>query len=215
MPPNWLIQWSPIIENLATAVAVIGGAFIAGMGLNAWKKQLRGQTDYDLARKLMKAVYKVRNEIELARDPFIMSYETDAAVEAAGFNEFEKKDQIKQAAAVYAMRYQKVATCWIELETQILEGEATWGSEWTGVKDDLEMCVKELRAAFHSHNALKQDRRGYSPDKINEIDRIVYSYKDKTSDKFAQKVDDAVEKFEDISRPHLGRKVTKKTCNPA
>lgn len=208
MPPNWLVQWSPIIENLTTAAAVIGGAFIAFAGLNAWKKQLRGQTDYDLARKLMKAVYRVRNEIELARDPFIMPAETDAAVKAAGLGEFEKGNQAKQSEAVYAVRFQKVAAQYVELETEMLEAEATWGSEWTGVINDLEGCVKELRSAFQRFRS-RHERPGNEPDKVNEIEEVVYSYKDKSRDKFAQKVDAAVRKFEDVARPHLGHKRSK------
>ena len=208
MPPNWLVQWLPIIESFLKTVAVLGGAVIALMGLNTWRRQLRGQTDYELAQRLMRAVYRVRKEIQLARDPCIMPAETDTAVKEVGLGEFEKGDQVKQSEAVYSMRFHRVATQWVELEAEILEAEVIWGSEWVGVIDDLEVCVKELRSAFRRF-ALQKERPGYSSERINEIDEIVYSYKEKARDKFAQKVDAAVKKFEAVARPHLGHRQQK------
>jgi hypothetical protein len=204
MPPNWLVQWSPIIENAATAVAVLGGAGIALAGLNTWKKQLRGQTDYDLARRLMKAVYKVRNEIQEVRSPWIMGSETEKAVKTMGLEGFDKDNEQKQMGAVYELRYQRVAACWVELETAVLEAEATWGSEWTGVIKDLEACVRELRSAFRLF-VLEYERPGSSPEKQKEISDIINSRRDKSKDKFAQEIDAAVRKFEDVARPHLGQ----------
>ena len=40
------------VANLWTACAAIVGVVAAGMGLETWRKQIRGQSEYVLAEKL-------------------------------------------------------------------------------------------------------------------------------------------------------------------
>jgi hypothetical protein len=52
-----------LFKDLATIFAAVAAGIIAIMGYNAWKKQLRGKAEYELARRLLRNVYRVRDAI--------------------------------------------------------------------------------------------------------------------------------------------------------
>ncbi len=59
------------IRELVTIVSFIIGSYVALVGLSTWKKQIKGRTEYDLAKSALRTVYKAREAILFARNPFI------------------------------------------------------------------------------------------------------------------------------------------------
>lgn len=57
---TWYSIISAVTSFLA-AVSAIAVAVIAGIGLRTWTKQLKGTAEYELAKRLLQAVYKVRD----------------------------------------------------------------------------------------------------------------------------------------------------------
>src|SRR5215212_10812739 len=91
------------IKDLVTVFATVIGGGIAIYGLVAWKRQLRGRTEYELARRVLRAVYKVRDAIQGVRNPLQSAGEIEASLKEAGisidFNSPEYRS--KSATAVY------------------------------------------------------------------------------------------------------------------
>jgi len=54
-----------------TAAIAMGGLVIAYRGLSEWKGQLRGRTEYSVARDYLKALIRLRTAIEGVRDPVV------------------------------------------------------------------------------------------------------------------------------------------------
>ena len=73
-----------IAKDITTGLAALIGAGVAIVGLRAWQHQLKGKTEYELARRLLRAVYRVRDEIHNVRNPAIMPGEFAVAIEEAG-----------------------------------------------------------------------------------------------------------------------------------
>lgn len=46
------VEWVQILKDSLTAVAAVTGATVAVIGLKTWKRQLRGNAEYDVARRL-------------------------------------------------------------------------------------------------------------------------------------------------------------------
>lgn len=79
MQTSWQI-YASIAKDVITASAAVTAAVVAVKGLRAWKKQLRGKTDYELARRCLKAVYRVRDGIRMVRNPLQSSEEIAAGM---------------------------------------------------------------------------------------------------------------------------------------
>lgn len=76
-----------VIRDVVVMSAEAGGAVIAGLGLKTWRRQLRGHTEYDLVRRLLRAAYSVRDQVASVRSPFIWEGEMKAALSEAGMDD--------------------------------------------------------------------------------------------------------------------------------
>jgi hypothetical protein len=64
-----------IAKDTMLAGAGVATVTIAFFGLSTWNRQLRGQADFEAARTLAKATYKLREEIAVSRSRVIRVYE--------------------------------------------------------------------------------------------------------------------------------------------
>ena len=55
---------------LAAAVGIAAGVgiYVGVMGLNAWRRELSGKAEWELARRALRQVYEVRDTLRQARD---------------------------------------------------------------------------------------------------------------------------------------------------
>ena len=52
-----------IIKDIALTCGTIVGIYVAIRGLNTWNRQLRGTSEYDLARRVLRCVYRHRDAL--------------------------------------------------------------------------------------------------------------------------------------------------------
>ncbi|WP_372715964.1 hypothetical protein [Novipirellula sp.] len=203
------IDWAITAEatrDFTVSVASVVGVFIAIRGLNAWRKQLRGNTEYDLARRLMKAALKVREGIRTVRNPFMSNAEIDEAVRDQYPNDTAKNiPHFDSSTAVYNARWRAISDAMLDLKLELIEAEVIWGAGAKEQLEPLQKCVADLRIALSQHLQLRSKRPPpFEPDKVNEIDRIVFEVSDRPEkDDYTKRVHDAIENVQSFVTPHL------------
>lgn len=70
---------SPPLATGVIAVATLAGLVIAALGLRTWRVQLAASADFDLARRLLLEVYRLRDALEYVRDPMMLVQEAAGA----------------------------------------------------------------------------------------------------------------------------------------
>lgn len=194
------------IEHIVVIVAAAVTAIAAVLGVNTWRRQLRGQAHYEVARNTLRAVYRVRDAVAMVRSPFMSSGEMASAlaeVEPDQKNpQGETEDSIRAVAAGYQVRWRAVASAMSDLDLARVESEALWGSDVVECLAAIRRCVHELNAALTMY--LQRQRkawRGKAPTSHDEeIERIVFGAGE---DEFQGKVKAAVETAEAFLRPKL------------
>ena len=58
-----------LVKDIITIASLTAAAIIAGMGLYTWKNQLIGTAEYELAKRILKATYRLRDTLENVRNP--------------------------------------------------------------------------------------------------------------------------------------------------
>jgi len=58
------------IKDIALTMAALSSIYVGFAGINAWKRQLRGNNEYLLAKSASIALYELRETIILVRSPF-------------------------------------------------------------------------------------------------------------------------------------------------
>jgi hypothetical protein len=196
-----------LFKDLATIFAAVVAAIVAIKGYNSWKKQLRGKTEHDLARRLLLDVYRVRNAIQMVREPFISEAETWQAIQEARI-QVEKLDAsspqyaVLRQQAVYARRWSKVLAAFEKLEVDALEAEVLWGQTIVDSLVLLRQYTKTLQVGIWVYlRNLSGPTEDQEPGQSQEALRIIHSRGQ--DDRFADEIKKAVEEVQNTLRPYL------------
>ncbi len=206
--PVWQ-SYLAVIKDIITAIAALTGIIIAILGLWTWKRQLRIKTEYELARRLLRAVYMVRESIRSVRSPGMGSGEIERSIREASITA-EPSDSdygIKTEEAVYRSRWKSLQGALTDMDVELLEAEVTWGSRMQEVVKPLRDCVATLYINIQQHlnrlsPRLGNDERSKAEKMENR--RVIYILSnDPKEDSFTAEVYSAVERVENFVKPHL------------
>lgn len=194
-------------QSVVNMLALGAGVYIAAQGLGTWKRQLRGHTEYDLARRLMRAALEVRDMAGLFRHPMIPPGEMVAAYQEAGVDpstvDFVRDTRTN--ALVYQRRWGRVGKAMSDLHVEVLEAEVHWGDAASKAEHSLKACLHPLFAAmtmrFRFSSAGGQ-RSEADLEREKEFDRLLYGGMSEP-DLTAKAIADSVAAFEHLVRPHL------------
>lgn len=195
-----------ILANFATAGAAIAAAIVAVLGLRAWRVQLHGKAEYQLARRLLRAVYRVRDKIQAVRAPVMLGGEIAAAIEHAGRDPKEVSEEEKGVLG-YELRWQAVTEAWSDLDVERLEAEVLWGEDIVNRLRKLRECTGLLYGALFQHAQTKTGQpweKRKSEESLRRIDEILFHISDDPEvDPFTGKLHVAVTEIESFIRPKM------------
>jgi hypothetical protein len=62
-------EYISIAKDIILAISALAAAFIAWRCLATWRKELKGKSEYEIAKQVLKSVYKVREAFKHVRSP--------------------------------------------------------------------------------------------------------------------------------------------------
>ena len=131
------IETSASLTDIIATFAAAGGLVIASIGLSTWKKQLRGTSEYELAKRLMLEVYQLRDALRSTRNPFLSGAEG---------NEDDTEDTWEITA--YSKRWESVREVITRFRVTSLEAEVVWDDAIKEPSEDIHKLISELNAAL-------------------------------------------------------------------
>ena len=173
-----LCETIAVISDIVLALAAIVVATVAVRGLSTWRKELHGQADFALARRIMQIVYESRNRFRQIRN--------DLSVET------------------WDTQYERLNGIFCELDVALLEAKVLWGDHLKSAKQTLKECVSTYHLARQKKYCIQEAKLEVSEEENNRIDAILYGDYDK-SDDFGQAIECAIAEFESAICPYLNR----------
>src|SRR3990170_7831809 len=79
-------QYAGIARDVTSFLSAIALTIIAYAGLRTWRSQLKGKTEYELARRVLHRVYGIREAVREVRKPYIGASEEKAAFKDLGLD---------------------------------------------------------------------------------------------------------------------------------
>jgi len=141
------MAWAEIVSFLKDVVVVAApatGAIVAVKGLSTWRRQLKGQSDYNLAKDVLINLYKYRDALFFVRHPLMTGTELKLP---EGVDEKELKYaeiHYLRTQTAYQNRWDKVVEVRSKLLTNIVEIEALWEADLALQLKDIFDHEKEL-----------------------------------------------------------------------
>lgn len=193
------------IADSVVAISAMAAAAFAYVGLNTWRKQLKGGAEYQLAKDVLKAVYRVREAFVAVRNPAIFQYEYPEVMRShTGHLRDDKK--YEGTAHVYEKRWEQMSSAFSSLEELHLQAQVEWGPEFQDRIRKLRVCRAELMGAIQ--DMLDGIRNPHSRSDTTLQERreersVLYWGGGKELDKFTGQIDEAISEFENWLRPKV------------
>jgi hypothetical protein len=183
-----------LAKDLILSGAAITGAVVAIKGLGTWQRQLKGQSEFELSRRMLVSLFKYRDAIDGVRNPFIWAHEmpTPSDAEAKGMS----YEQIRfyGVSKAYQARWDKVHLERTGLYADLLHAEAMWGSESRNLFKVLYDLEHELLTRIRHHivlinpdtpeatkeaiSKIEQDKRDIMHDNLSDDDEFKKDFRD-------------------------------------
>ncbi|EMY6467095.1 hypothetical protein ABCL20_004572 [Vibrio alginolyticus] len=190
------IDWS-LTKDVFSILGTVGALIIGTFGLFTWRRQLRGTSEYELAKKAVFKTYEVQQTLQAVRNP--MLYLSKEEVEVGRRLEEEQR--------IYNERMTLLYEKWAELQTIRLETKAIWSDSAHNCFNEIQQRIGDLRGAIWLHFWMKGAYAGpgatvdNNPERVIENDKVVYFVSD--DDEFSQKIFKSVEKVELFFGPKI------------
>ncbi len=199
-------EYITAIKDVVVAGSAAAAAFFAYIGLSTWRKELKGKSEYQLAKDTLRSLYKVKKAFGHVRNPMIMQYEYPE--ELTGHDGHLKQEYKHEGnMQVYEARFKVLDEAFIELEGSFLDSLVEWGSENQEKIVSLRRCRAELLV-----NVQDKLRRFKNPheknwkdgDRIKREGDVIY-YVGVDDEGFTAEINEGVKLLEDWLRPHVTR----------
>lgn len=95
-------DWS-LTKDVFSIIGTFGALVIGTFGLFTWRRQLRGTSEYELAKKAVFKAYEVQQTIQTVRNP--MLYLSKEEVEAGRRLEEEQRIYDERMSSLYVIFY--------------------------------------------------------------------------------------------------------------
>ncbi len=201
------LEYISAAKDIILAGSAVATALIAYAGLSKWRAELRGRADFDAARAIARAMYKLREALQGARSP-LMSHAEFPEGYMEQIEGTPSNDRARALAHAFEKRWSPVWEAIQELNAATLEGEALWGSEIRERMEALRICAIELRVAMNDR--IEDTAKG------GVAARLDPRHDEATSERLSWgmgsaenqldiKINSAIHNLEEILRPHLVR----------
>jgi hypothetical protein len=199
-----------LTKDIALTIVGVVGAYVALRGLNTWNRQLKGSAEYDLARRILKVAYRLRDSIKIVRHPVMWPDEMPSPPEEDAKSMTPEQLRHYGLSRAYQARWQKFNDVATDLQAELLEAEVLWGDElrkrfeavfklqhelWISVRSFLTLLDPQARPEM---KAAVEKRQSHARD-------IMYDSLEDGGDEFMNDIVKAIAPIEEYVKPHLRR----------
>ena len=175
------------VKDAILGCVAIAGVYVANKGLNTWKHQLKGQSEYELSRRTLITIFKYRDAIAGVRHPLMLASE----MRIPPLDEAKKmtRDELQfyGTSKAYQTRWDRVRVVRTTLDADVIEGEVIWGDEIKTLFRTLFNLENELFTSIRLYLELIDPEK--SEDRKNAISEIYKKRRDILYDDYSDEGD--------------------------
>lgn len=196
-----------IAKDFIFIIVAIITVIFAFKGFNAWKRQLKGKVEYELACRVLKTTYKLRDAIKRVRYPFIFAYEMEESSDTKDNKVTYKQDNYNGYYYTYKTRWKKVEDARADLYVELLESEVIWEEK---LKECFSTAFKLEKELFRNiQRYLQLNNPDVDPEMKKDLKsekcRNVMYHNMEEDDEFSKEYNDALEPIKNFLKSYLNK----------
>ena len=166
------VETVALLKDIIIAGAAITGAVVAVKGLGTWQRQLKGQSEYELSRRILATLFKYRDAINRVRHPWMDVQEMPYPTEDEAKGKSREQISFYGRSKAYQARWDKVQAERTSLYADLLEAEVIWGNELKNLFENVFNLEHELLISIrHSMELGDPDAEEADKKAIRKIDQ--------------------------------------------
>ncbi|MFH0709555.1 MAG: hypothetical protein V2A75_05050 [Pseudomonadota bacterium] len=196
------------LSEIISGIGTVGGLYIAYQGLTTWKKQLKGQVEYELSRRVVASLLKHKDAISAFRYPAMFVYEMPEPPHDEKKCNNDEENRFYGKSKAYEARWEKVQDASTNLKTDLLEAEAIWGEEFIALFKQIFVLEHELFIIARNHLLLinpstSQETKQAIQEIIRKKRDILYDDLSDDGDEFKNELNTEIKKVKEYLKPKL------------
>lgn len=196
------------IKDSVLSIGAIVAMYVAVRGLKTWNRQLKGEVEYELTRRLLRCTYLLREAIKVVRNPVMFANEKPSPPDDESKSMSNTQRQYYGLSQAYQGRWNKVTAARDNLQTELLEAEVIWGKHIYEQFEPLFKLQDELFSNIHRYLMVCNPQESdVSKQAISEVSRklrdVLYDTSSFEADPFSNDVEKAIADIETFLKPHL------------
>lgn len=205
-PLNLISNIFSVWKDAILGISAIVGTTVAMRGLNTWNRQLKGKTEYELARRLLRATYNLREDLNFVRHPVILSFEKYEPPEDESQVSTPEREHRYKLLKVYEKRWELASASRLELKAELIEAEVIWDAQIVARFQELLKLYTQLFMETREYLTDLNPDAGYSRDKEQKAKTFQTFHPDLggvRKDDISDKMEASISEIETALKPHL------------
>lgn len=198
-----LLGYISIAKDWLTLIIAGCGVWVAWQGLRTWRRQLKGTSQFDVAKRLMLKVYQIKQDIEYCRSSVrkisIFTHNEDG-------KPIPEREQLRYSSdREMKSRFKYTLKTISEMDFLLFESEIILDKKLRELFQPIEEVCYVLRDSIEEYTEDYNQKNGRFRDdeernRYRELRQIIYSRK---GDAIQTKVDSAVREIEKFIKPYV------------
>lgn len=189
------------IKDIVMIFTLSMGAYVGFRGLQAWKIQLKGNQDYNLAKSMLINIYKYKESMFQLRHPAVWTYEYPEFTreELDKMNHTQKS--YREISYAYQKRWERLIKIKPALYEMVLESQVLWGNSLREIIEKLFKLEFQLQSAISNYIEARNPDKNRSDVLKPDSELVFDSLCD--DDSFRVKINEIIKEAEDNLKPRL------------
>ena len=187
------------IASAVTAAAAVFGVILAVLGLRMWQRERTGKVNYELARRLLKSAYTVREAFDHVRRP-TEYYALRATLRGPPA---QREERAALAAAQIQANMEALAESLQDLSVEAQEAKVLWGPKLEAPIQSLMNIVMVLESAVARHVTALTAPDSPEAGEDEQLIWVVYAFHGE-EDRLKKDMAKVIKELETHVRPYLG-----------
>ena len=166
-----------VLKDLISLLLTVYGLYIASEGLKTWRKQLRGNDQYEYAKKIILLLYEIKEAIRTLRLPIDGSFSANKNI----FTVLEQRKLILN---------EKIA----QLNSKLFELKTIFKIDLSNDFEDLLKLSNKITDSINLYACIFMEARSTPPEELSELSEYIFYKSEK--DELLTHLSDAIGKAE-------------------
>ncbi len=195
-------------KDVVTTIAPVATFVVALLGLKTWKRQLKGQSEYELSKRMIVNILKYRDAIHSVRSPSIWPEKEHlpSTDERAAMSDAEIRYYWIEKA--YQSKWANLLDKKVLVDVAAIEMEALWGDEIKSLISPIYSLERELWIALRCHLETMNPnvsipRKQSLQAEMAKLRDIVYRVDEKNPDEYERELVNSIDKLILYIKPRL------------